>query len=603
MSELLQHRGPDGEGLWSESGDLINVYLLHRLLKMQSNETHAGPYISRDHRYVLTFNGEIYNWRTLARELRLTNLESDATVLLEGWAQFGEAYLEQINGMFAFALFDRVEQKLFLVRDRCGEKPLYYSNFGAQFRFAFASEIRALLALFVQSVQMNREAASEYLRYRYVSGKLTMFNNIYKLRPGELLTVDRDLKIESRRYWQPPNTSTIATAASTDNNQHASALSDHLEASFAMRLQSIHPAALFLSGGVDSALIASHMPPGSLALTFGSRHTLDETIAAKALAQRFGLQFEVVESQVSFEESVDTAIHALEEPLGDSIILPTVELARAAARNHRLVLSGEGADEIFGGYLHHQIFATIEKLKGLAGPLSLNAARFALRLASDQFLNAANPFPADLARDGRVRIENALCLAASGQAFGGELTFLFKRPHDSSEHAQLEREAFDFKTYKNIDLATFLPDYTALRVDKILMHFGIEGRLPYLDHKVVETAASLPVDQLIGFRQRKIALRRLAEKRLGREFAWQKKTPFLYNLASANAHVLNCLRGSISFACEHHLISKSEAEELEAQSRRPDFVTTKKLFALYAFQRWAVIFKVDLNSTAISHRL
>jgi asparagine synthase (glutamine-hydrolysing) len=586
MSAAMAHRGPDGEGFHHES----RLGLLHRLLRIFDTKTEPGPYVSGDGRWVLSYNGEIYNHQELHAALKANlppdfgRFHTDAELLLEGWALEGPAFLGRVNGMFAFALWDRKEKRLTLGRDRLGEKPLYY--YQDKKKFLFASEVKALKAAGVP-MRLNRSALQDYLAYRYVSGPETLFAGIFKLPPGHLLNLGEDFSISISSYWAPSRQP--AARESLDAARELSAL---LESSHRLRTSSICPPAVFLSGGVDSATIASFLPERSHAYTFLSPMTLPESEDARRISGRFGLKHQDVSEEGSLGEIVDQAIWALEEPLGDSIIIPTWSLARAASKATRVVLSGEGADEVFGGYVHHFLYQKLNRLQRLLPSTGWSAGAWLLKNIPPAILNRATPYPADLGAEARSRMLKTIQGLSAGKVGVSELTTLFPSHASGSRRLALESKIEDLHGLIRVDQQTWLPDYTLHRLDKILMNFGVEGRLPFLDHRIVELAAECHPGDLIRRNHRKWLLRKSVEGRLGQEIAWRKKKPFLLNLAKGPNDELRRrgIEAARSLEAKGLIGPGLEAESLE----QPGFLAAKRLFALDALETWMRVYEIEV---------
>lgn len=566
MGEALAHRSPDGRGTYAQ-GPLV---LLHGLMRLHSRKTQAGPYESEDGRWVLSFNGEIYNHAELRNKWGLPDRHAtDAEVLLEGWARRGEAILPELNGMFAFALWDKRERKLTLGRDRLGEKPLYYYQNAD--RFVFASEVRGLAAAGVP-LALHHDALAGYLAYRYVTGGETLFRGIKKLPPGHTLAADGHSP--PRPYW--------TLRSETQRPVGREEFSALLEDAHRIRTPSIWEPAVFLSAGIDSAAVASYLPKGSAAFTFSSPHSAAEAPAAAALCARWGLAHEEVFVPAPLSEIVNAAIGATEEPIGDSIVVPTWSLAAAAHGRTRTVLSGEGADELFGGYAHHFAFHRALRCRQTLGNRGLGAAiRIADRLPT-ALLDAVGPYSAALGSDGRDRFVDLLRQVKTNGALGHSVTSLF--PPGDCARSRAEKNVRSLPELLRLDLQSWLPDYTLLRMDKILMRFGLEGRYPFLDHRVVEMAMRLTPAQLIRGRRRKLFLRHSLRARLG-ALARKKKTTFQFDLSRGDAGFFSECRDLSAEWQRRGLIPPAAKESA--------FLTQKKLFSLYVLDRWMKEFNLS----------
>lgn len=583
MSAAMSHRGPDGEG-FAHDGPCS---LLHRLLRIVSPKTMPGPYLSRDGRWLLTFNGEIYNHEELRRRLQKEarcewRHTTDAEVLLEGWALRGESFLQEVNGMFAFAIWDRHNRRLFLARDRLGEKPLYFYASASQ--FLFASEVKGILKAGVKA-KLHHQALGDFLAYRYVPGPSTLFAGINKLAPAHILEVDEKLFVQSRRYWAPE------TRGSEKGHCYEEELRHLLAHSHSLRTVHGWKPTFFLSGGIDSATIASHLPTPSEALTFSSPMTLCEVEQAKQIAERFGHSHREVRASEPWENMVKKSIWALEEPLGDSIILPTWALAQEASRHTRVVYSGEGADEIFAGYVHHWVFHHLIGLRRRLGARGFAACRSLLKILPANLLKNSILYPANAGHEGRDRLVRVMERLTKGAGAGSALTTLFA-PQENSRRHERESHMKSLDELMRLDLDSWLPDYTLLRLDKVLMHFGVESRLPFLDHRVVELAMRLSPASLIRGQHRKWILRRAMAQRLGAQNAWRKKTPFLLQLTAKDPAGHALLQAGQRAA--RNLRERNLLRDSFSTDHGNFFLDGKRLFSLYALETWLQQYEVEV---------
>jgi asparagine synthase (glutamine-hydrolysing) len=319
--------------------------------------------------------------------------------------------------------------------------------------------------------------------------------------------------------------------------------------------------------------------------------TLPESEDARQISRRFGLNHQDVRAEEPLGKIVDQAIWALEEPLGDSIILPTWSLARAARDSTRVVLSGEGADEVFGGYVHHFLYQKLWRLQRLLPPAGWSAGAWLIGKIPPAILDRTTPYPADLGSEARSRMLKTLEGLAKGNLTISELTTLFPSRAPGSRRRPLESEVKNLRDLIRLDQQTWLPDYTLHRLDKILMSFGVEGRLPFLDHRIVELAATCPSGDFIRRNQRKWILRRAVEKRLGPEIAWRKKKPFLLNLAAEPENELRQRGVAASNALKDRGLIDTDLDPMAPGAS--DFPVAKRLFALDALETWIRSYEIE----------
>ncbi len=542
MANGLRHRGPDGAGAWVDAS--IGIGLGHRRLAIiDLSERSHQPMGSQCGRYVVSFNGEIYNFRVLRAELESCGHRffgaSDCEVLLSAFTQWGvEAALQRFNGMFAFAVWDRQLRRLHLVRDRFGEKPLYYGLVNGV--FLFGSELKALRLHPEFKGKVDRKSLRLFLRYGYVPTPHSIYDGVYKLSPSTILTVDssRSLNLQVRQYWCPRQVAQIAARKSFTGS-----LSDAAEAagcllSDSVRLRTVAdvPVGAFLSGGIDSSLIVALMQAGSgdrvktFTVGFGQRY-FDESKQARRVAEILGTDH--VEQQVSAEQALAAVLqlsHLYDEPFADSSQIPTYLVSTLARESVTVSLSGDGGDEIFGGYDHYRSIAAtwrswqhlsagkrqelVDYLSGLASARDWNGSRLyqiqgpagmQLQIPGSQLKTLADALP-------RLQLESVLSLVRTMPE--AELLLVDQEGNsgpslDIADCVHIEDE-YGRMMYR--DAVTYLPDDILAKVDRASMSVGLEVRAPFLDHRVYELAWTLPPAMKVGSSMGKVVLRRLLER-------------------------------------------------------------------------------------------
>ncbi|MFQ5349929.1 MAG: asparagine synthase (glutamine-hydrolyzing) [Thermoanaerobaculia bacterium] len=352
MADSMRHRGPDSSGFFRDG----EVALGHRRLSIIDVAGGQQPLENEDGSLVLICNGEIYNYQRLRQELiergHRFRTRSDSEVVLHLYEESGPACLSRLNGMFALALFDRRTRQLFLARDRIGIKPLYYARAGS--RFLFASEIKALLRWPALDTEVDALAIHRYLALRYVPGPGTLFHSIHKL-PAAHYAIFAEGELQLVRYWQPELWDGEYPYSEQDYEEQFREL---FERSVRRRLISEVPVGAYLSGGLDSSVIVAAFsklidrPVKTFSVGFGYSH--DEIEQAAETARHLGCDHTQVDCTAEDLLLLPTIVHHLDEPIGDPIVVPMYLLAREATKQVTVILTGEGADEIFGGYLFHR---------------------------------------------------------------------------------------------------------------------------------------------------------------------------------------------------------------------------------------------------------
>ncbi|MBI4385945.1 MAG: asparagine synthase (glutamine-hydrolyzing) [Elusimicrobia bacterium] len=535
MREALAHRGPDDSGFWSEGP----VAFGFRRLSILDLEGGHQPMRSADGRLTIIFNGEIYNHPELRSELEASGAayrtRSDTETILHLYEQNSDpaVLLRRLNGMFAVALWDRGRRRLLLARDPVGVKPFYYW-LGGGGRLVFASELRALLAGGVPEA-LDPGAVMEYLEHGFVHAPRTILAGVRKLPPGHFLALDADgMRVEP--YINigdefPGRANGASEFDGTGVEDAARGLESRLAAAVRRQLLSDVPVGAFLSGGVDSSLIASLMRRelGRRIPTFtigfsGVRSGLDESAHARRVARHLGTDHHELILPADVLDRVEDLVPSLDEPIADSAILPTFLLARFARESVKVVLTGEGADELFAGYARYKASYWSGRIQALPRPLAAGAAAL-LRTFARGREYAAVPMATvrDWARTrshcSRLSLKE-ICRPEFWEQGGvrawtpwfdpGELD----RPH-SLGRAQL------------FDLRTVLCDALLMKVDKATMRASLEARVPYLDPGVVGFAEGLPENLKLRRLKGKYLLRRVAARFLPPEIAWRRKHGFV----------------------------------------------------------------------------
>src|SRR5271169_6517017 len=544
MNWALAHRGPDGSGIFVDRG----IALGHTRLAIIDLAGGAQPRVDRASGDALVFNGEIYGYRELADEPRRTGValcdRSDTEVLFQLIRRLGvRRAVERIDGMFAFAFRDGGSGTVSLVRDRFGEKPLYWGL--AEGRLVFASETSALLChpLF-GGTGPDPQAAYSVLLFEYLPGTASGWSGIEKLEPGTILTF-ADGRISRERYWQPRLDRRAMDHGAAGEDEAAERLGDLLRRSVRQALIADVPVGVFLSGGVDSSLVtalAAEAAPDLTAFTVrvrgeGFDGSFDETPHAVAVARHLGVRHEVVElAAVDLVQAFDAVSERLAEPLGDSSLLPTWLVCRAARRLMTVALGGDGADELFAGYPNFAVqrFApamrlvppTFGRMLGRAVMALPSAAgymnrRFLLRQLSQGFGEAVGrqsflwmaPFaPENLAALWR---RSALPENALARAFA---------PIDRCAAEAAGLSAVDMLLH--LFLVTYLPDDILTKTDRAAMFNSLEVRAPFLDRRFAEYACALPTGLKLRGRTRKYILKRLGRRYLPPAIIDRKKHGF-----------------------------------------------------------------------------
>ena len=503
MNAVQFHRGPDEGGQHAEPG----VGLGHRRLSIIDLATGQQPLWNEDHSVVVVFNGEIYNYRSLIPRLEAAGhvfrTRSDTEVIVHAWEEWGEACVAEFNGMFAFCLWDRNQRTLFLARDRFGEKPLYWT-LGDDGWFAFASELKSLVARPGQARRVDPAAVEDYLAFGYVPEPRTIYAGVHKLPPAHTMTLQVGGAPRIREYWQPSFTANGVRTLEAAVPE----LQERFREAVKLRLVSEVPLGAFLSGGVDSSAVVASMaglqegPVETCSISFGDPRFNESTYAAN-IAQRFGTHHHVEQVDSDDFDLIDTLVAAYDEPFADSSALPTYRVCQLARKHVTVALSGDAGDENFAGYRRYRWHMHEERLRSLL-PQSLRGPLFGLAGAlypkldwAPQWLRAKTTFEA-LARTSMAayfhsvsvmpdRVRLPLYNSAFRRELGGYHALEVFRQHADRAPAD---DALAYIQY--LDLKTWLPGDILTKVDRASMQHGLEVRVPLLDHTLVEWIGGLP---------------------------------------------------------------------------------------------------------------
>ena len=540
---IMKHRGPDEthvieEDYWSAG--------VNRLAITAKEEKNTQPLWSADKRYCFIFNGQIYNYKELRNQLLglnysfKTNCDSEA--LFYSYLEWGvEAFLK-CQGMFAMAVFDTLEKKWILARDPFGIKPLYFHCDTES--FIFSSEIKPLLS--IKNASINKEILPYYLERRFVLGKETFFKNIYRVLPGERIIIDRKTKKINRvKYWTVGVKNKLIGKNAKERLQ---AFSKELERSVDITSQSEENVGVLLSGGLDSSVIhslfSSYQKNSSLEKVnwfFDNTYDSEEREYVQKQAENWNQSLYKVYPDKKDFLLLPKIIRALEEPLADSIVVPTYKLMSAVSQKQRVLISGEGADELLAGYAHHWLFYFFKKIYFWKMFFIFSALKF----FPESLLNFFLPYPGSLKK--QRLLESINILRRLGLKNYIETSHLFTKKEIKALFSdgfylfsKDYPEIYSLKDLQCFDIQNWLSNYNLLRMDKLSMAFSIEVRLPYLNLDFAENCLSLRETDIVSLFKRKRILRKSAYKNawLDFNFSNRKKHPFTWKEKTVYDHSL-----------------------------------------------------------------
>ena len=603
MNDSIRHRGPDDHGALVEDGVGLGM---RRLSIVDLSAAGHQPLFNEDQSVAVVFNGEIYNHRDLRSRLAVDGHNfrghSDTEVLVHGYEQLGARELtSRLSGMFAFALYDRARRRLFLARDGFGIKPLYLRRTAGQ--LSFASEIRALAFDGRGPLSVDPTFTRTFLRVGYVPSPSTAFAGVTKIAPGTLHEIDLatgDTRVETFYQLTPAQIEETSTDALLER------LREMLNASVRRHLMADVPTGLFLSGGLDSSALTlfanQHAaPPKTFSIGFTSSDRGDETHYAALVARRAGNENVRIDLGPANLDDLDPIVDALEEPLADSAVLPLWYLCRGTAQHVKVALSGEGGDEVLGGYARYFWGPVVDNLqpfllKHADGVLGItdrlpsrslgifNVARRAAKVAASVQLDTPGRY---LAWFDLFTAEERRALVGDGPDGAVER---YESLFDSARELRLD----PVQRLQYVDCQTMLLDNLLMKADKLSMAHSLEVRVPFMERRLVEFGLGLPTVNKIGALRDKRLMRQLLQSRLGFRLANRPKRGFeipvdrWFREPAADAlrdqlprgplvSELGFNAGAISALIDRHL----GGEDIG-----------RKLFALTSLERWAHRFVV-----------
>jgi asparagine synthase (glutamine-hydrolysing) len=591
MRNSLQHRGPDDAGIWISPDNVVG--LVHvRLAIIDLSPAGHQPMSNTGCDLQIVFNGEIYNYQevrdTLERMGHRFRSFSDTEVILEAYRAWGTACLKEFNGMFAFCLYDAKLRRIFLARDRAGEKPLYYCKLNN--KFTFSSELQALLLDPELSRRIDPAGLNSYLAYGYVMGSRSMITGVEKLPAGSAITYEVDTrKLEEWQYWHPPKLSSKPQLREEELTAEAEKV---LKDSVRLRLIADVPVGVMLSGGLDSSLVtalaaeATGKPIKTFSVTFPG-HTIDESPYSRLVAKHFGTEHHELVAEPSSMDLLPYLAERSGEPIADYSLIPVYQLSKKIREHVTVALGGDGGDELFGGYPYYNWLQMLEGVRRFL-PL-MNQPRLhslaeklppgvrgrqhllgILRGGLDQSLSSINQFFDPQTRCRLLNHEN------SSYGFSPEQ---FKRVFGANEDSLFRKASLiDFQTYLVEDILT--------KVDRASMLNSLEVRAPFLDHRLIELCfAKLPDSLRVTKTKRKILLKKLAKTHLPASLDVERKQGFFLPLGAWfkgawGSFVKDVLLSAEQTLFDHKVVLGMISGQQSGLSNGP------RLYALTMFELW-----------------
>nr|WP_297708400.1 asparagine synthase (glutamine-hydrolyzing) [uncultured Butyrivibrio sp.] len=605
MRDTMTHRGPNDAGTWQVDGDGYFVGLAQRRLSIfDLSELGHQPMHTVDGRISIVFNGEVYNFKELRKELEKDGCsfksDCDTEVILYSYAKWGEECFQRFNGMFAIAIWDSREEKLVIARDRMGVKPFYYYYNPAEQDFAFASELKPIMKYPPFHKEIDKEALGNYLCYKFVAAPSTIFKDTYKLESGTYAVL-KDNKLTIKKYWDIAEKKETANRNMiTDFDAAKRELNDVLTDAVMKRMVADVPVGTFLSSGIDSALITAiaqknlSNPVRTFTIGFNEKER-NEADKAKLIAEYLGTDHtELYIGEKEIFEMLDDIAKYYDEPFSDASQLPTMLVSKLAADNVTVALSGDGGDELFCGYKMYDLVYIAQKVDWVGNLLyhvpGMNGIKGSIRPEVRALINNRSD-------DFRTQLFIDVTAEQVSSILGGAKV--------TPKHPDEAR--FKYKNWQErrmlLDMVTYLPDEIMCKTDRASMKYSLEVRSPLLDYRVVEksfqiphnfkfakdlSAGSFPKNVLLG--DKKHILKALAYDYIPKEMLSGPKRGFGVPLAK-------WLRGPLkaeiaryadeSFLRQQGLFDPEGVKKLiRTQEHDNTIIYSSVLWSFYMFQRW-----------------
>ena len=598
MGRALLHRGPDAGGIWMDE----QMALCHqRLSILDLSEAGRQPMVSESGRYVLVFNGEIYNFGALRDELESRGVRfrshTDTEVLLALYEREGRGCLARLNGMFALAIWDQQAGTVFLARDRLGKKPLYY--YQGHGCFAFGSEIKALLALPFVKTEIRPDAVQDFFAYQYVPDPKTIYRNLHKLAPGHWLETDGQ-RVTTGCYWDL----SFQPLAGRSLEQIEEGLYELIDDAVRLRMVSDVPLGAFLSGGVDSSavvgLMAQHasQPVTTCAIGFDSEK-YDEVVYARQVAELFGTDHHEFTVRENVADNLSGIARYFDEPFADASFIPTWFVSRLARQKVTVALAGDGGDENFAGYHKYHLDAVENRLRGyfpgalrrsLFPGLAAMAGKLPLRAAGK-----AESLLSTLALDPGTAFFRSNCFFRP-ELWQKLVNPEFRRLTAGYDPADLTREHYRNAPAQDhlsrilyTDIKTWLPGDILVKVDRMSMANSLEARAPLLDYRVVEYAAAIPAELKLRGAEKKFVLKDTFRSLLPDDILYRRKMGFSVPMADWLRHEIYPLADQVLTDREGALarcFDMAEVQKLWQAHKAGNNRYTQELWGMVAFALW-----------------
>ena len=608
MIKNIKHRGPDSDGFSA----FENLCIGSTRLSIVDIEGGQQPIHTEDGDLTIVFNGEIYNHLELAKQyehkIGVMRTKCDTEIILALYRVFKEKCLDKFQGMFCFAILDRKNKSIFLARDRIGIKPLYYWNSGA--KLIFGSEIKSILSTGVFEREVNKNKILDYLSMRYVPGSTSLFKDIHRLKPGCWMKWEKGV-LSTESYWSHDKYN-----GKFDKKNYQEEFDYLFEESIKARTSEEVKYGAYLSGGLDSNSIVNVLSKNSNTqintFTIGFGWKGDELGEAKESAQKYNTNHHEILFKATDFEKLPKIIWHSDQPMGDPIVIPAFLLAEEASKHVKVILTGDGADEILCGYLFHKAVFLADKYKRLIPNFVHEKILLpTIKNIPANFLNSMFNYPASLGESGKKRLinfldesrdsnpenlfrffislfdENGKKTVLNNEYFNKETNFQFQTSFENTERPILDQ-------LTNIQFKDWLPDNILTRQDKMSMAHGLEARVPFLDHRLVEFMKSVPDHLKLSLFQNKIILRNSNNQQQVNSYVKRKKTAFYFPMEKyfENNTFKELLNNTMSKKVINNrgIFNYNSIDDLLKKMKNKDFLAAKQVFSIMSLELWHQIF-------------
>ena len=567
MTDKLAHRGPNAEGYYYDGV----CGLGHRRLSVIDLSDSANqPMYSSDDRYIIVYNGEVYNFQEIGAKITQGQINkdfkfktaSDTEIILEAFVYYGTEFIHQLNGMFAIAIYDKLERELFLFRDRIGIKPLVYYWDGNN--LAFASEIKSLTTTNKIAQVLNKNSVNDFLHLGFIPAPNTIYENIFKLNPGSYLKVSSK-GLEKIRYWDINQK--LSNQTHKDKEEVLVKLSDLIMSSVQYQLKSDVPYGVFLSGGIDSSLVTaqasflSNVKIDTFSIGF-EENIVNESEYAKAVATYLETNHhEFIISHKDVINIIETSFDAYDEPNADSSVIPTLLVSKLAKAHVTVALSGEGADEMFFGYGSYKwaqrlSTPTYQVLKKPVARVFKHMSSRFQRIGKLLNTSDSHNLRSHIFSQEQYFFSNKEISALVNEPYStpgylrnlqeNEIEFIYSNPDQFPHLSNQKRKLNAMEQQALFDINYYLPDDLLTKVDRASMHFALETRVPYLDHRVIEYAINIAPELKFNNNISKYILKEILYKYVPKELFDRPKQGFSIPLSK-------WLKGELNYLIKDYL--------------------------------------------------